>query len=548
MPAALVQEADAASASVTLGSGTTAGNTVIVAVACLGPAQATGVTGVTLGGSPDNFTPIAPGPSARDTTSPNDYLNVSVWADADCAGAATAVTVTGTGVLATWVYEFSGLAGTADISKVFSVSTYQDSWLATTAQASLPAEAWIAVIGAANQVGAETLTVTSGSGWATETAYNGTSGSYYWGAVSAYQTVNTVGTPSFSGFFSQPSFSAVAIVTLGAGTPPTAVVVSAPLTGNVAVRGGGLAVHGDVAAGGVVTQGGTPVMLTPVGPKTGNYAARPGDFVLANCTVGAVTVTLPAAPANGSLVGVKLVNSVSGTLTVQASGTDVIDAVPAATTQIVPVVTGTVFVLQYQSVTGTWYTQSTGTQLPVPPPLNNPQPADAGFAAWSYDYAMLGGSFTGVPLPPGGNAYLVKCPVRTTANLAAIRYWITAAGSGLTTAQNFAGVYSSEGSLITVTADMTAGWGSTTGQVDTLFSGEPFTINPPYVWAAFLCNGGTGPSLAVTGNQTASWANGLLASNQPRFGHLTAAHTTLPATFSLLGAAASAAEYWVGLY
>ena len=84
----------------------------------------------------------------------------------------------------------------------------------------------------------------SGNGWTTETAYSGTSGSYDWGAVAGYQTVNTVGTPSFNGSFSQASFSVMVLVTLGAGTPAVPAAPNAPLTGNVTVRDGDLNVHG----------------------------------------------------------------------------------------------------------------------------------------------------------------------------------------------------------------------------------------------------------------------------------------------------------------
>lgn len=549
MPVAFVQEADAASSSVTLGVSATAGNTLVVAVACLGPTSATGVAGVTLGGFPDNFALLTPGPSARDTASPGDYISVSVWADANCAGGSAVITVTGTGVLAVWAWEFSGLSGTADLAQVFAVPAYQDSWVTALPETTLPAEAWFAVTCAANQTAAETLTVNNVTGWALETAHGGTSGSYDWGGIAGYQAVNTMGAPAWSGSFSQPSFSVTAVVTMGAGVPPVPAAAETPLTGDVTVRGD-LTVRGTTKSGGVISQGGTPVGLTPVGPKTGNYTAKPGDFVLVSGSqLASVTVTLPAAPPNGTLIGVSLINAPESGLTVQASGTDVIGAVPAGTTSVTPAVIGTVFVLQYQTSTGTWYTQSTGGQLPGAPALNSPQPADGGFVAWSYDYTALGGTFAGVALPSGGNACLVKCPVRATGQLAGIRYWITATGSGLTTGENFAGVYSSGGDLIAATPDMTATWGSSTGLVDTLFTGEPFAINPPYVWAAFLCNGTTGPSLAATGNQTTAWANGRLAAGAgTRYGHLAAAHASLPSSFSLLGIDLSAAEYWAGLW
>jgi hypothetical protein len=556
VPVALAQEADAASSSVTLGAGTTAGNTVIVAVACLSSSASAGVTGVTLGGSPDNFTLIAPGPSAHDTTSPNDYLNVSVWADANCLAGGTAIVVTGTGVLATWAYEFSGLQGSADVARVLAVSTYQDSWLASTAPTTVPAEAWIAVAGAANQTATPTPSITAGNGWTAETAYNGTSGSYDWAGVSAYQTVNTVGTPVFNGNHAQPSLSVVAIVTLGAGAPPVASAAIAPLTGNVTVRQGGLSVHGNVAAGGVVTQGGTPVNLIPVGPKTGNYTAKPGDFVLTNYGAGLPAlpvITLPAAPPNGALIGVKLLTNPAGLLTVQASGADVIDAVPAATTQINPTGTGTVFVLQYQTSTATWYTQSTGTQLPPPPAMNSPQPSDLGYVTWAYDPAVMNGTLTGVALPSSGNVTLVRCPVRATMNISTIEVYATASGSSLTSGENFAGVYTSAGALLCATADQTSNWTASGAPVTASPVGAPFAVNPPWVWAAFLCNGSTGPSFAATANVSAAWANGHPSSGRGyRYAQLVGTFTSLPSSFALIGGAGgygtAATQYWTALY
>ena len=561
MPIALAQEADAASSSVTLGTGTTGGNTVVVAVACLASSPAAGVTGVTLGGSPDNFAPVTPGPLAQDTTSPNDFISVSVWTDPNCAGGATAIQVAGAGVVATWVWEFSGLSATPDLFQVFAVPTYQASWVTALGQTTVPAEAWLAVTCAANQVATETLTPNNVTGWTLQNAYNGTSGTYFWGAQAGYQTVSAIGSPAWSGSFSQASFSVTALVAFGMAppaAPAAAAVAGAPVAAGVTVSAGTLSTQGGVSSTGPIAQAAAPVGLTPTGVKTGNYTARPGDFVLVNASPNAVTVTLPAAPPNGSLVGVSLVGSahflVATPLTVRASGTDVIDAVPASTTSIGFPVTGSTAILQYQTATGTWYTQSTGGQLPGAPAANSPQAADAGFVSWSYDYATLSGTFNGAALPTGGSLYVVQCPVRATTSVTGIRIWLTAAGSGLTATKNAAAVYSSgyaNGSfglitLICSTADQTTNWAGT-GVVDAPFTGQPFTVNPPFVWAAFWCTGTTGPSLACTGNQTAAWANGKLAQN-PRFGTLSGTFTSLPSSFSVQNIISSAPQYWVGLY
>lgn len=576
MPVTLVQEADAASSSLTL-SATTAGNTVVVAVACLGATSATGVTGITLGTNPDNFTLVSPGPSAHDTTSPNDYLNVSVWADPNCAGSATALSVTGTGVLAVWAWEFSGLSGTVDVAQVLQVSTYQDSWMATASQTTVPAEAWVAVVAAANQTASETITETGKNGWALQNAYNGTSGPYDWGAVAAYQTVNTLGTPSLAGTFSQPSMSSAAIVTFGMALPAapaapvapgTPLAVPAPPsttasgtaggTGNLAVHGN-LTVSGTTKSAGAVYQGGAPVGLTPTGIKTGNYTAQPGDFVIVQSAANrSVTITFPAGAATGSLAGVKLINGTGFPVIVQAAGTDVFDVLPAGTTGIEMYTTGATFIAQYQAANTTWYIQSasytepatipslpaTGV-LPGAPAANSALPHDLGFVTWSYDPAYLNSPLAGTALS-SGTIYLVMCQVRATAVLSnAFAAWITSAGSGLTAGQNFVGVYSAVGTRLGVSADVTGAFGAG-GAFSAGFT-QNVTVVPPYVWAAFLSNGTVPPSFARTVSQAGVLANGNLSAVNARFGTVSGTFTSLPSSVNTALINTAATAYWVGL-
>lgn len=567
MPVALVQENDAASSSVTLGAGVTAGNTVVVAVACLGPTPATGVTGVTLGGSADNFAPVTPGPPAVDTTSPNDVITVSLWADPNCAGGPTAIVVTGTGVVATWVWEFSGLSGTVDNWQVFPVPTYQPSWVTALPQTTVAAEAWLAVTCAANQVAGETLTVNNVTGWTLQNAYNGTLSTYFWGAQAGYQTVNTVGAPAWSGAFSQPSFSVTVLLALGAAlpaAPAAAAVTGAPIAAGVSAQGGSLSVAASVNAGATVNTGAvqmtTPVNLTPTGVKTGNYTAKPGDFVIAAPTGGnQMIVTFPAGAPDRSLVGVKLANITSvsvTTLTVQASGSDVFDVAPAGTTAIL-LTAGATFIAQYKQAAGTWYIQSASYAglapnpvtptlglLPAAPAANSLLPGDMGFATWSYDPAYLNSPLAGTALT-SGKVYLVLCPVRATVAFSTFEAWITAAGSGLTANQNFVGVYSYAGTLLSKSADVTAAFGST-GALNQSLNPNAFAT-PPFVWAAFLSNGTTPPSLVRTVSQA-----GILATGNPglvnfRLGTVSGTFTSLPSSFSPSAASTAAAAYFVGL-
>lgn len=546
MTIALVQEADAASSPVTLGSATTAGNTVVVAVACLSSSASAGVTGVTLGGSPDNFTPVTPGPSARDTTSPNDYLNVAVWADANCIASNT-VAVTGTGIVGVWVWEFSGLSGTPENWQVFPVPTYQSSWIAALPQTKVPVEAWIAVTAAANQTATETISVNSGFGWATQTAYTGTSGSYFYSAQAAYQTVNTVGAPAFNGTFSQPSFSATVLLALKA-APAANLPVALP-----GASGGGLSLPGSSVVTGNLTVHGTLTVasgpLTPTPARTGSVTASPGDLVVIDTTYAPVTVTMPFAAPDGCPVGIKFANAGTGgfTATVVAQGSDTFDLQPPGTTSLQLAVTNTTFVATYHAASTAWLTQSVGYQQPGLPSLGAVQPSDVGFVAWSYDPVILNAPFSGAAIPSDGTITLIRCPVRTTTLTFAVNMWITSGASGLTANQNFAAVYSSTGNLLGETTDQHASWGAT-GLYTQLFSASgAFSISPPFVWVAFLCNGTTGPSFAVTANQTAAWANGGLFANTPRFGKTTATHTSLPSSIPSLGITTISAQYWAAL-
>jgi hypothetical protein len=302
------------------------------------------------------------------------------------------------------------------------------------------------------------------------------------------------------------------------------------------------------------------VALTPVGPKTGNYTAKPGDFVIVNASgASTITITYPAGAPTGSLVGVKLVTA-GNPVTVQAAGSDVFDAQPPGTSQFELRNTGATVIAQYKAAVGTWYIQSvsyteTGiytapnATLPGTPDANTLLPADLAYVTWSYDPANLASPFTGTALT-SGKIYLVMCPVRSTVSLTGgFTAWITSGGSGLTSAQNYTGIYSAAGTLLAGSADTTASFGSS-GELDFFLTGSPaaYTASPPFVWAAFLSNGTTPPSLARTGNQTANWANGNLPTNIPRFGTLSGTYTSLPSSFGSAVPAPAAAEYWVGLY
>lgn len=96
--------------------------------------------------------------------------------------------------------------------------------------------------------------------------------------------------------------------------------------------------------------------LVPTAAKTANYTAAVLDLAVMNAASGALTVTLPTAPANNSRVGVVKNDSSTNTVTVQRGGTDIF--LYGSATSRTLVMPGQAEVYQY--VSGVWYMVATG--------------------------------------------------------------------------------------------------------------------------------------------------------------------------------------------
>lgn len=96
---------------------------------------------------------------------------------------------------------------------------------------------------------------------------------------------------------------------------------------------------------------------------TANSTALANQFLLVNTTASSLTVTLPAAPADQSRVGVKhVVRGGLNTITIAASGTDVFNTSTGPTVITVSGVNQAV-ILQYVVSSGLWVTTSEVTPL-----------------------------------------------------------------------------------------------------------------------------------------------------------------------------------------
>lgn len=97
--------------------------------------------------------------------------------------------------------------------------------------------------------------------------------------------------------------------------------------------------------------------LGPTAVKTANYSASANEFVPVDNTSGNVTITLPTAPADRTLIGGKIVTlGGSNNLVFSAGGTDVINK--SGTTTLTLNYLNQSAILQYQASSGIWYNVS----------------------------------------------------------------------------------------------------------------------------------------------------------------------------------------------
>lgn len=99
--------------------------------------------------------------------------------------------------------------------------------------------------------------------------------------------------------------------------------------------------------------GGGP--FTPAAVQASAYAANPGDFVPVDTSSGAVTVTLPTAPVDGTTVAVKMVKQAStNAVTISAGGADTFNTVGGSASATLSLL-NQALILQYRASIAVWY-------------------------------------------------------------------------------------------------------------------------------------------------------------------------------------------------
>lgn len=215
---------NASTLTITLGSATTAGNALIVMLAASGTtSNPTAISGITIGGSADNFSQLSTFGSS------SDAAIGAVWLDLNCVGGQTSVVITatgGTGTLAIMasVYEFAGLYPVSPFDQTAgTVGTGATSWSSgsspTTTQAT---ELWLGCAFTTSTASSPTLTGPS-SPWTNLTQVNQVQGSFNDQFRSGWQIVSATGAAAYAGTVSAASdwIAKVATFRLDTGGPYT---------------------------------------------------------------------------------------------------------------------------------------------------------------------------------------------------------------------------------------------------------------------------------------------------------------------------------------
>lgn len=170
-------------------------------------------------------------------------------------------------------------------------------------------------------------------------------------------------------------------------------------------------------------------------------------------------------------------------------------------------------------------------------------PADHGLLSWNYDPAMCGAGSTG---STAGTVYLMKIKIVNRSTVVTnILMSVTAAGATLTAGQNFAGLYSSSGTLLSATADQSAVWNST--GLKTMALSAPQTLAVGTYYVAFVSNGTTPPSFMRGADISASGVNAGLTVSTGRFLTGPTAQTSLPASITMGSNSTVQTARWVAL-
>jgi hypothetical protein len=97
--------------------------------------------------------------------------------------------------------------------------------------------------------------------------------------------------------------------------------------------------------------------LKPTDLKNSGYSANPGDYIPVDTTSGIITITLPNAPADNTVIGIKRVVGATNNVTYNCSGADVLNVSGGSTSGSISVLNQQA-ILRYESTSKIWYVET----------------------------------------------------------------------------------------------------------------------------------------------------------------------------------------------
>jgi hypothetical protein len=168
---------------------------------------------------------------------------------------------------------------------------------------------------------------------------------------------------------------------------------------------------------------------------------------------------------------------------------------------------------------------------------------DHGFVGWTSNPGTMSGS--GFQLATG-TVYLSKIKIVDRSTLVSnITYYVAVAGTSLTAAQCFVGLYNSSGTRLALSADQATNLASTGSKTAALTAAQTLAVGTYYV--AFLANfSGTVPNLSGSGGNSGVTNVGLTTATS-RSLNTAAGNTSLPTSITLGSQSQNIAVRWAGL-
>jgi hypothetical protein len=183
-------------------------------------------------------------------------------------------------------------------------------------------------------------------------------------------------------------------------------------------------------------------------------------------------------------------------------------------------------------------------------PQHSWTPAELGYQGFPFDTsAMQTGANRALTL---GALTLIGVQIRKPCIVSKIDYYVAAAASGATTAENFVSLYNSAGTLLGYSADQTTNFGSTGFKTATLTAETTgsLSLQPGLYWIGVLTNASTtAVSLAsASPNLAAQVANGQATAANARHATNGAALTALPTSITPANNVLALAMFWAAVY